>query len=71
MQMVGRRGTVGTQYYQDTIITLAAPDPAFGGSIQPTGGATYTGVRNQDNGRMWKIDRITIPPTRHNNLQTL
>jgi hypothetical protein len=58
---------VGTQYYQETIITLAASDPTFGSLIQASAGATYTAVRNQDDGRMWKIDRITIPPTRHNN----
>jgi len=66
-QMVGPRGTVGTQYYQETIITLAAPDSGFGNMIRAVGGATFTPARNQDSGRLWKIDRIMIPPTRHNN----
>jgi hypothetical protein len=65
--MVGPRGTVGTQYYTETVIKLQAPDPAFGSKIKKTGAATFTGLRSEEDGRVWKIDAITIPPTLHNN----
>ncbi|KAF1985303.1 hypothetical protein K402DRAFT_405435 [Aulographum hederae CBS 113979] len=57
------RGTAGTQFYIDTVITLASADPSFGRTIAKTGNAKYEGLTSEQGGKVWKIAKITLPPT--------
>jgi hypothetical protein len=47
----------------DTVITLASPDMSFGKTIRKTGNAIYSGLSNDQGGKVWKIANITLPPT--------
>jgi hypothetical protein len=60
---MSNKGTVGTQYYMDTIINLASPDMSFGKTMKKTGNALYSGFSNEQGGKVWKIANITLPPT--------
>jgi hypothetical protein len=47
----------------ETIIVLAALDMSFGKTIAKTGNALYSGLSNEEGGRVWNIANITLPPT--------
>jgi hypothetical protein len=66
----GHPGTVSTQTYSKTVITLNKPNPNFGKThsaalynrenthVTPTSSGAYT----KDGGLTWHIDEIAIPP---------
>ncbi|KAL1595351.1 hypothetical protein SLS59_008282 [Nothophoma quercina] len=47
--------------YTNTVITLAAADATFGKTISTSNGATYTGLTNSGNGKVWTIASMHIP----------
>ncbi|KAF4469456.1 hypothetical protein FALBO_3648 [Fusarium albosuccineum] len=53
--------TTSEQRYINTEITLAGADPSFGSTIGTSQGATYSGLTNTGNGKVWKIAEIRIP----------
>ncbi|TLD38212.1 Sexual differentiation process protein isp4 [Venturia nashicola] len=61
----GHPGTVDTQYYEQTIIELASPDPGFAKTHTITGTgkskAISTPVKTTDN-KVFTIEKITLPP---------
>ncbi|KAF2675347.1 hypothetical protein BT63DRAFT_474975 [Microthyrium microscopicum] len=59
----GNLGTTSTQVYEDTVITLAAPDMAFGKGKRK-GSATIEGVTSEQEGKIWKIKKVVIPAMR-------
>ena len=56
------QGTTGQQLYTDTVITLAAPDLEFGKKLRRKGNAEIAGLRSEQNGQVWKISKVDIPP---------
>lgn len=58
----GCTGTVSTQTYTNTVITLESADTTFGDTIASAGGATYSGLSSSNGGAIWKISKIVIPP---------
>ncbi|TVY82350.1 hypothetical protein LSUE1_G002406 [Lachnellula suecica] len=54
-------GTIAAQVWKNTKITLASPDTAFSGTLGVSGGTTYTGLQNSDDGTVWTIDSINVP----------
>lgn len=61
----GHPGTIDTQYYEQTIIELASPDPGFARTHTITGTgkskAISTPVKTTDN-KVFTIKKITLPP---------
>lgn len=57
----GCSGTIAAQKYLNTTITLASADTTFGSTISTAQGATYTGLKSENNGKVWVIDTINIP----------
>ncbi|KAE9966197.1 hypothetical protein EG328_011435 [Venturia inaequalis] len=61
----GHPGTIATQYYENTIIELASPDPGFAKTHTITGKgasrAISTPVKTTDN-KVFTIEKITLPP---------
>ncbi|GAB7352485.1 hypothetical protein MBLNU459_g2891t2 [Dothideomycetes sp. NU459] len=53
--------TISEQYYLNTTITLEAADTTFGNTISSAGGATYTGLKSTEGGKVWSIESIHIP----------
>ncbi|KAG8164385.1 hypothetical protein KVR01_006303 [Diaporthe batatas] len=53
--------TVAEQRYIDTEITLAGSDPNFGKTISTAQKATYSGLSNSQNGKVWTIKEIVVP----------
>ncbi|GME32628.1 hypothetical protein BKCO1_1700040 [Neofusicoccum parvum] len=54
-------GTVSEQQYLGTTITLASADTSFGNTIGSSQGATYTGLKSSQGGKVWSIDKIHVP----------
>lgn len=54
-------GTIATQTYLNTVITLASADPTFGSTLVVSGGTTYTGLASSEGGKIWTIASISIP----------
>lgn len=54
-------GTIATQYYLNTTIELESADADFSSTLGVSGGTTYSGLTNEENGRIWKIANITVP----------
>ena len=54
-------GTIATQTYLNTVITLASADPTFGSTLGVSGGTTYTGLASSEGGKIWTIESISIP----------
>ncbi|PWY66487.1 hypothetical protein BO94DRAFT_613671 [Aspergillus sclerotioniger CBS 115572] len=54
-------GTVASQLYINTTITLREADTSFGDTIATGAGATYTGLTSSEGGKVWKIATISIP----------
>lgn len=64
-EMQGKnQGTTGQQLYTDTVITLAAPDAAYGKTLKQKGNAVLTGLTSEQNDQVWKIARVEVPPMR-------
>ena len=59
----GNLGTTSTQLYTDTVITLNAPDLAFGKGRRKVNGAV-SGVTSEKGGQVWKIAKCEIPAMR-------
>jgi hypothetical protein len=59
----GNQGTTSAQLYTDTVITLAAPDLAFGNGKKKVNGAV-SGVTSEQGGQVWKIAKCEIPAMR-------
>jgi hypothetical protein len=55
-------GTISTQTYKNTTITLASSDTAFGNTLGVSGGTTYSGLEVSADGTVWSIERINVPP---------
>lgn len=53
--------TIAAQTYSNTVITLAAGDTTFGGTIATSSGATYSGLTSSSDGKVWTIASIIIP----------
>src|ERR1700761_8447036 len=60
----GNKGTVSTQLYTETVITLTAPDPTLGSRARKKGNAVISGLTSDQGGQVWKIARCEIPPMR-------
>jgi hypothetical protein len=58
------QGTTGQQMYTDTVITLAAPDRGYGKTLRRKGNAVMTELTGEQEGQMWKIAKVGIPPIR-------
>ncbi|KAF7594667.1 hypothetical protein BBP40_008759 [Aspergillus hancockii] len=54
-------GTIATQKYLNTEITLAEADETFGNTIASASGATYSGLASSNGGKVWKIASIDVP----------
>ena len=54
-------GTIASQTYSNTVITLASADTTFGDTIATSGGATYSGLTSSNDGQTWTIAEINIP----------
>ncbi|KAE8374695.1 hypothetical protein BDV26DRAFT_269484 [Aspergillus bertholletiae] len=54
-------GTIAAQKYINTQITLAGADESFGNTIASAGGATYSGLKSSDGGKVWQIESIDVP----------
>ncbi|KAJ7275079.1 hypothetical protein C8J57DRAFT_1714782 [Mycena rebaudengoi] len=57
----GCSGTIAVQTYTNTVITLDAADPTFGSTLRLSAGATFTGLTNEQSGKVWKIASISVP----------
>lgn len=55
-------GTIATQTWVNTTITLEAADPAFSDTVGASLSATYTDMESSDGGQTWTIAEIVIPP---------
>ncbi|OOQ89616.1 hypothetical protein PEBR_07622 [Penicillium brasilianum] len=53
-------GAIASQQYLNTTITLASADTTFGSTIATAQGATYTGLKSSQKGKVWVIDTINI-----------
>jgi hypothetical protein len=49
------------QYWRDITIKLSDMDKDFGGTVYQSNHATNTKPYTMDNGRLWKVQNITIP----------
>lgn len=54
-------GTIATQTYANSTITLAAADPTFSDTLGAGTGVTYTDMVTADGGLTWTISEIVIP----------
>ena len=54
-------GTIAAQKYLNTVITLAGADTTFGSTISKAAGASYTGLKSSQGGKVWTIAEIDIP----------
>jgi hypothetical protein len=43
-------GTIATQTYENTTITLLIADPIFGSTLSTSGGTTYAGLASSEGG---------------------
>jgi hypothetical protein len=57
------KGSVSTQYYVNTTLYLKAADPSFGSRYQIAKELTGTGPVSLEGGKVWKLAKITIPPS--------
>ncbi|KAL0576506.1 hypothetical protein V5O48_005481 [Marasmius crinis-equi] len=56
------RGTISTQTYKNTKITLSVADPNFKNTLGVGAGVQHTGLQTADGGKTWTVTQITIPP---------
>ncbi|KAL1645414.1 hypothetical protein SLS58_003721 [Diplodia intermedia] len=54
-------GTVSEQQYLNTTITLAGADTSFSDTLTSSGGAVYTEMKSSQGGKVWTIEKITLP----------
>ena len=55
-------GTIDTHYYYDTLIVLEKGSMSYGQTIGAGGGATFSDFSPNEDGSIWRIAKITIPP---------
>lgn len=55
-------GTVDTQHYWNTTLTLREAEPDLGRTYRVTGGIKATKPVTTDGGKTWTIEHVEIPP---------
>ncbi|KAL1305769.1 hypothetical protein AAFC00_003939 [Neodothiora populina] len=54
-------GTISSQRYLNTTITLRSADTTFGDTLTSSGGANHTGIEMLQGGKVWRIAEIYLP----------
>jgi hypothetical protein len=60
-QMGNTAGTVDTQQYWNTTMTLEQHDPNLASTLKPGGQIKATKMHTPDGGKTWIIDHVSIP----------
>ena len=61
VECAGCTPPVDVQYWTNITIRLSAADQNFGQTLYQSNHATNTPVTTPDNGKTWKIAKVTVP----------